>query len=109
MIPLQASRLLIYREVTEDPTMAARAERLMTGISAEEVEYDVTDARVNDLLAETKLHAPPLMGMNNDNRPVVIFNHWRFDEPYELTRKRTARFPILFSNGTMKFEGRRGF
>ncbi len=109
MIPLEASRLLIYREVADDPYMSRRAERLMQFIHAEEVEYDVTDERLEEVLRETGLAHPPLMGMHNENRPLVIFNHWRFDEPVDLQRKRRAQYPTVFSNSTVKFSGVEGF
>ncbi|MBC7289264.1 MAG: hypothetical protein H5T86_14740, partial [Armatimonadetes bacterium] len=109
MIPLRASRLLVYREVTDHPLMSARAERLMRGIQADVIEYDVDDDRLEDVLQETGLAHPPLMGMKNESDPLVIFNYWRFDEPPELREKRRRQYPLLFSNTTAKFSGVEGF
>jgi len=109
MIPIKASKLLIYREVWQNPRIRDRAERLMRNITAEETLYDVDDEKLADIVREMKLGSRPVMGMRNECKPVVIFNHWRFDEPLELYLARRNKYPELFSWPTVKFAGDRGF
>ena len=109
MLKIRASKLLIYREVMDDPRMRDRAERMMGNIEADEVVYDLDDAMLADIVREMGLNSRPLMGMRDGHAPVVIFNYWRFDEPIELYLARRNRYPELFSWPVMKFGGDRGF
>ncbi|NQT52312.1 hypothetical protein HQ576_09695 [bacterium] len=104
MLPIEASKLVIVDGVEDDPLMRARAERLRTGIQADEVLH-VGDEGLAELM-RTDLAHRPLHGMRADFRPVVIFNRFRFDDTDAERARRAEQFPEL---NTLKLNGYGGF
>lgn len=92
MIELPASKILIVEGVEDDPRMKARADRLRAGIPADEV-LTVDDDQLAEIV-EPEANRPR-HGMRCDNKPVVIFNRFRFDESEEQRQARLERHPIL--------------
>ena len=93
MQPLSASKILIVEGVEDDPLMHARAERLRTGITADEVRT-VGDEELRDVVV-SDLSACPRHGMRRDIEPVVVLSRGRFDDSEEEQKQRTEAFPEL--------------
>ena len=104
MLPIQATKLLIVEGIEDDPLTAAAAERLRTGITADEVVH-VDDEKFSQIVAED-LTPRPRHGMHCDDPTVVIFNRFRFDDTEQERKRRVEAYPNL---NQLKFNGYGGF
>ncbi len=104
MLPITASKLLIVEGVEDDPLMKARADRLRTGIAADEVLH-VDDEALNAIVA-TELAHTPRNGMRSDHKVIVILNRFRFDDSEEEKQRRIEQYPAL---NNLKYNGYGGF
>ena len=104
MLPLPASKILTVEGVEEDPLMRARAERLRTGIPADEARH-VNDEELSEIV-ERDLTPRARHGMRADIKPVVILNRFRFDDGKDERKRRVEAFPAL---NQLKFNGYGGF
>jgi len=93
MLPLQASKLLIVEGVEDDPRMKARADRLRTGITTDDVRT-VTYAELNDI-TKNELKGKPRHGMHAEFEPIVVFNRGRFDDSDDERKERAEAYPEL--------------
>jgi len=104
MLPIEAKKLLIVEGVEDDPLTKAAADRLLTGISAQEVIH-VDDEKLSQIVAED-LTPWPRHGMQFDDPAIVIFNRFRFDDSEEERTRRIDAYPNL---NQLKFNGYGGF
>lgn len=93
MLPLKTSKVLVVEGVEDDPLMRARMERLLTGISADEVRA----VGCEELNAEAALarQGRGNHGRVRDIEPLVILNRGRFDDDEDEKQRRLAAYPAL--------------
>jgi len=92
MLPLKASEILVVEGIEEDPVLRARAERLQSGIAGRV--RSVSDEELNAVMGDV-LPQRPRHGMDQDIRPVVVFNRFRFDDSEAEQRRRLEAYPHL--------------
>ena len=104
MLPIEASKLLIVDGIEDDPLTKARADRLRSGIVADEVIH-VDDATLSKII-EDEVKGKPRNGMRSDHKVIVIFNRFRLDDTEEEQQRRNEQYPGLNS---LKYNGYGGF
>ncbi len=104
MRQLQATHLLIHKDVLADDRMRRRAERMSPNITADETRI-VDDAALNALVDELHLYGQGSHGVSREVPMVVLFHRYLFGHDEATRTERKERYPNLFSHPMHKLNG----
>ncbi|MEW6357156.1 MAG: spore photoproduct lyase family protein [Planctomycetota bacterium] len=105
-----AKKVIITKDVEKDSLSMARAERLMTGIDAEEVVRGVDDAALCRIIQADGLDKGCARhGVKGKVESTIFFVKGRFTAAEEEKAKRKEQYPPLFANSGYRFHGYGGF